>query len=107
MWTYSGLFIEKTDDRLSVYISDPEEFPLFVDKSGKLHKDIEKMVNPQMKINGLYQCIIGYCSMSNPIVYSCRRIASVNWEHKEDKTINIKDEIDMEIIHKEIEKVFK
>jgi len=109
MWTYSGFFVEKIDERMVVYASDPEELKIFVDGNGELYPDIKALMRKQTKENGLYQCVIGYGSMSSPLVYSCKRIASVRWTDPEApvKAGTLRDEIDMTLLHREIEKVFK
>jgi hypothetical protein len=108
MWTHSGIFIEKIGSRLVVYASDIRELEEFSDEGGELRSDLRQMVD--IKEDGLYQCLIGYGSMSTPIIYFCKKIAKINWDAVVDemqgtKKIELRDEIDIEILHKEIERV--
>jgi hypothetical protein len=114
MWTHSGLFIEKAGNRVSVYVSDPHEFHVFVnEEKGELFKDVEDQIKNDIIKDGLYQCVVGYGSMTNPIVYDCRRIADINWNLEKPQQPEIPqrrhknfimDDIDLELLHKEIDR---
>jgi hypothetical protein len=111
MWTYSGILIEKNESRLFVYASDPDELFEFSDETGP-RPDVKKVMLDRE--DGLYQCIVGYGDGSNPIIYSCKKIVNIKWDEPEEikvaeppkgiKVIPLRDKIDVEILHKEIEK---
>lgn len=109
MWTYSGILIEKNESRIFVYASDSEELFEFSDENGP-RPDVKKVMLDRE--DGLYQCIVGYGDNVSPIIYTCKKIVNIKWDEPEEivesskgiKVIPLRDKIDVEIIHKEIEK---
>jgi hypothetical protein len=84
MWTYSGFFIEKREDKLFVYSNDKRELEMFADEQGCLltgcaGEESFDYIKDFCKEPGLYQALIGYGSWQEPTVYNIKKVAEVDW----------------------------
>jgi len=84
MWTYSGMFIERTDEgKFRVWTDTDEERKIFADKYGWLDGWFIEEYGEQMKEVGLYQVLSGYGSgCQDPVFYDIRYMGKVDWNLK-------------------------
>ena len=84
MWTYSGFFIERREDKLFVYASDKKELEMFADENGcliggQVGKEYADIIANFCRATGVYQVLIGYGTHQEITVYGIKRIAETDW----------------------------
>jgi len=85
VWTYSGFFLEKQQEKTFVYASDEKELKMLADEQGNLDKYFEEQMK-DIKELGVYQVLFGYGGMQDPIIYFVKKIAGeLNWQPKVNK----------------------